>query len=137
MQRTGKDQPCGQVSRRAGLTLPLFIICSALPKLLSLIRVSVGRAESTWVSLLHSVLAVRDFSSNFKGRPQGGTRARAPGQLPTPPTPSSQPGASAQALQPSYLLRLQVQTALIPESLATLGRRAGEASSLLEALEKS
>lgn len=66
-----------------------------------------------------------------------GTRAQAPGQPPTPPTPSSQPGASAQALQPPYLLRLQVQTALNPESLATLGRRAGEASSLLEALEKS
>lgn len=96
-----------------------------------------GRAESTWVSRLCSVPAVRGFSANIKGAPQGGTRARAPGQPPAPPTPGSWPGTSAQVLQPPLPTRLQIQTALSPESLATLEERAGEAGSLLVALEKS
>lgn len=63
------------------------IICWALRKLFSLNRVSVGRAEPTWVSVLVSVPAVGDFSSHFKDSPTVGW-GPCPGPLPRPQLPS-------------------------------------------------
>lgn len=63
------------------------IICWALRKLFSLNRMSVGKAEPAWVSVLVAVPAVGDFSSHFKDSPMVGW-GPCPVPLPRPQLPS-------------------------------------------------
>lgn len=100
MENVGGQSLCKQVSCWAG---PGSAVHSLFAKLFAqTILFEQGVSGESRLRLgLPVLLCPRGVrvAASFKGGPQGGTRVWAPGRLPAPPVPGSQPRASAQALQ--------------------------------------